>query len=317
MLHLIIGDCPTLINDTMSKIMAKTPEISFESLNEKTTLDTITQRIQSCDMFSAHNGFKISFPLWLTKPSKPELAQIKETLTLATQYQLPIIFIAKKIDKRSVSYKLLKSLKTTEHECQPFKEWETDKLALWIKEYASQQSINIEDNVIEHLVSNYGTNLGIINQELTKCITSIYPKTTLTTKDLLGTSGNAIGYYNNLSNTLKHGNYTSLIQHINKLLSVKEDPHKIFNHILFQINQIHPLFCATKLNISSEEYAKKTKKHPFFIKKQMEEIKKNNHRGFLKPMIQLLASMDKMIKKGELSARQSLIYFNAKLTHHI
>jgi DNA polymerase III delta subunit len=317
MLHLIIGECPTLINDTISKIIAKTPTISFDSLNEKTNLDTITQRIQSCDMFSSHNGFKINSPLWLTKPSKPELSQIKETLTLATQYQLPIILITKKIDKRSVSYKLLKSLKATEYECQPFKDWETDKLILWIKESASKQSINIEDNVIEHFISNYGTNLGIINQELTKCITSIHPKTTLTIKDLLGTSGNALGYYNNLSNTLKHGNYTKIIQQINQLLSVKEDPHKIFNHILFQINQIHPLSCALKLNINSDQYATQTKKHPFFIKKQMEEIKQNKHRGFLKPMLQLLATMDKLIKKGELNARQSLIYFNAKLKHHI
>jgi DNA polymerase III delta subunit len=317
MLHLIIGDCPTLINQCVTKIIATTPSTLFESINEKAPLNVLIQSIQSCDMFSTQKGLKINSPQWLKKPSKFELTELKNTLTLATQHQTPIIIIAKKIDKRSTGYKALKSFNITEYQCNTFKEWETDKLTLWIKEYAAQQSITIEPKVIDHLISNYGTSLGVICQELNKCITTLHPKTTLSITDLLGVSGNAVGYYNKLSNTLKHGNYIELIQHINQLLNVKEDPHKICKHILFQVNQLHPLSSAINLNISSDQYASQTKKHPFFIKKQMEEIKRNRHRGFLKPIIQLLATIDKMVKKGELNARQSLIYFNAKIKHHI
>ena len=88
------------------------------------------------------------------------------------------------------------------------------------------------------------------------------------------TSNSAIGEYTLLSNAIKVGNKNKIVHHIYQLLKQKEDPHKIMNQILFQMNQLLPIGYAIDQQLSSDQISTKLGKHPFFIKKLMQTLQK-------------------------------------------
>ena len=241
MFYLITGDNTALIEDEKDGIEQSFSGIPFETLKSKSTFDDFIFNTESCDMFSPQKGQFIIEPSWFKKTTKNQQIAFEQCLTTAKNHQLPIAFILKKADKRSVNYKLLKKFSFTEINCQEFKEWETQKIIDWICNYCKKINATIHPETAQILIDAYGSQLGIIKQEIQKCLTSILPEKTLTKSIILQTSNSAIGEYTLLSNAIKVGNKNKIVHHIYQLLKQKEDPHKIMNQILFQMNQLLPI----------------------------------------------------------------------------
>ena len=263
MFYLITGENTPLIEDEKSKIRANFQDVPFEVIKETTPFEGFIQNTEACDMFSPKKGQILTEPKWLKKTSKETVEKLDNCLKTATTYELPIVFITKKIDKRSATYKLLKKHNVIEKNCPEFKEWESQKVIEWITSYCHQNNCKIDANAAQMLIDAYGSNLGIIKQELNKCMVTILPKTDINSNDLIHASSNAVGEYSQLSNAIKKGNISNIIIHMNSLVKQKEDPHKIFNQLLFQINQLMPIALASQQKMMPETLATKLGKHPF------------------------------------------------------
>ena len=166
-------------------------------------------------------------------------------------------------------------------------------------------------------LDSFGTNIGIIKQEIEKCLITIHPNTSISKEDVIHASSNAIGEYSKLSKSIKKGNIDQIIQSTHQLIQLKEDPHKIMNQLLFQLNQLLPLKLAIDEKISQEECAKIMGRHPYFIKKQMEEIHRNSLRTKLKSLFYEISQMDIKIKTGQLSSKIAIYQLMNQLKHQI
>ena len=315
MINLIIGDNTTLIDETVTELINSSEDIPFKKLIN-CTLDDWKIAVESCDMFTPRTGIICYNPKWL-KASKEEIPKIESIINISKEFNMPLIIVAKNIDKRLSSYKALKKVSLKEHKCQEFKDWEIDKVKDWIQSYCSKNNVTIVPLAQELLTNGYGTQLSIIKQELDKCMITIAPSTEITTSVIESCSGSAIGHYYTLSNEIKTGNISGIIKKIQSLIDLKEDAHKIFNQILFQLNQLLPIALGLKERKSGDEIAQQLGKHPFFIKKQIEEIKRNPLARKLRKIFPVLALIDREIKSGKLTGKQGLIRLTTTLKHQI
>ena len=167
------------------------------------------------------------------------------------------------------------------------------------------------------LINTYGSELGIIKQEIEKCMISILPKTSISNTDLIHISSNGLGEYGKLSKAIKIGDIKQIIHSLKNLIQLKEDPHKIINQFLFQINQLLPIAQAMNSKLSAEDCAQMLGKHPFYVKKQMESLQKNPMRNKLGKIIQKLALIDEHIKKGKLSSKLAVLNLSNSLKYQI
>ncbi|MGC6367846.1 MAG: DNA polymerase III subunit delta [Candidatus Marinamargulisbacteria bacterium] len=316
MFYLITGENTTLIEDEKNRILTEFKDIPFED-SKTTSLNEFIHATEACDMFSPQKGFICTNPKWLKKVDKINIASLEQCLKNAHNFKLPIIIIATKIDKRSACYKLFKKQHAIELNCPEFKEWESQKVIDWILSYCQNQGTTINSKSAQMLINAYGNNLGIIKQEINKCLITILPEKTITEEHLLHASSNSMGEYNQLSSAIKTGNIQNILKHIFNLLEQKEDAHKIMNQLVFQINQLIPLSLGDTQQMQSDQLATKLGKHPFFIKKQLESLQKNTLKHKLPNIIQKLGAMDLAIKSGKQSAKQALIDLSNLLKYQI
>ena len=284
MIHLIYGENLTVIEDEISLITESFKNIPFEKVKQSVSIDELFTLCSSIDMFSPKKGWLIDNPKWLKKSDKKDQNKLKELLSFMQQDAIPFIVIAKTIDKRSASYKQFKAANATETKCDMFKEWEVDKMESWVLKYCSKYNIQIEKPLIKQLINGYGGNLALIKQELVKLSITVYPKTKIETSDLVHSSSNSFGIYNLLSESIANGKSNTVLKSINKLIELKEDPHKIINQILFQLNNLMPISIGMDMKLNNDQIASKLNKHPFFIKKQIDVLNRNKLRPLF-PMI--------------------------------
>ena len=81
----------------------------------------------------------------------------------------------------------------------------TKKSLIGFATIAKKINATIHPETAQILIDAYGSQLGIIKQEIQKCLTSILPEKTLTKSIILQTSNSAIGEYTLLSMPLKSG----------------------------------------------------------------------------------------------------------------
>lgn len=317
MFYLITGENTPLIDDEKSKICSSHQGIPFETTNQGASLENFMLTLASCDLFSPIKGHILIEPKWLKKLSKEDLETLEKTLLLAKNFGAPVIFILKKVDKRSACYKLLKKHAFIEKNFEIFKEWETQKIIDWLTNHCKKNACTIDSKAAQMLIDAYGSNMGIIKQEIEKCMVAILPKTTITSTDLLHASSNAVGEYSLLSTAIKKGDASGIIFHMDQLMNQKEDPHKIFNQLLFQINQQLPFAFAYQQKIPAEKLANSLGRHPFFVKKQLESMANNPLHPKLSKILMILAHADKLMKTGKLTAKQALIELSNKLKYQI
>ena len=299
----------TLIEESLETIYRDHSSLTIQKCPKKITPHELLSTIQTYDMFSTESGYLLQQPTWLSKPSKEAESTFKSCIDIIQNFNLSLIIIVNKLDKRSSIYKHLKKNQAIEKECPDFKDWELQKVAQWVSQYCKNQSISINKASQQLLIEAYGTTIGIIKQELNKCITTIHPKTTIEPSDIIVSSGISTSHYASLSDQFKKGNIQQIIQLIMALLNTKEDPHKIINHILFQLNMLYPILLGMNQSMTNETLAKSLSKHPYYIKTIMADLNQNPMRHIIPTLYGKLAKIDCIIKSGKLTAKQALLQF--------
>ena len=314
---LITGSNTPLIEEAISKIYSNNQTIAFNKCPQKITLSEFLTNIQTCDMFSQNTGYIIQHPMWLNKASNANDSLFKTCISTITDFNVNVILVTKKIDKRSSIYKQLKKANAIEQDFPEFKDWETKKSEQWITNHCKNNGITINNDAIKLLTETFGINIAIIKQELNKCIITIHPNTTIAKNDIINTSGVATSHYASLSEEFKKGNTQKVIAIILTLLNLKEDPHKIFNQLLFQLNTLFPIYLGNKQNIPPDSIAKMLGKHPFFIKNLLQDLQKNTIKHQFSKLYIELAKIDKKIKTGHINSQQGLLLFCNVLKYQI
>jgi DNA polymerase III delta subunit len=306
MIYLITGDNSPLVDSEKQTILLKYPHASFVKMSSKLGISDVHMHIVRGDLFNPVKGFIFEDPLWVKK-STDNFDLLWDCINQCSDNKWPIIFLIKTIDKRTVFYKKIKKYNPIEVECAMFKDWESDKVVVWLTHFYSSKKLNFEPNVLMMLIQALGHDIGILQQEIDRLAVSILPRQIIKKSDILDGVGSAVGGYHQLSKAFKSGNVKQIVTLIDQLLRLKEDAHKIMTQCLIQLNQLLPLILAN--GTAPDTIAKAMGKHPFFIKKQLEMLEKNTIKQHYPLWLIRLAAADRQIKQGGLNARQALIMF--------
>jgi DNA polymerase III delta subunit len=315
MIYLISGENTPLIDDAIDALKTRYSEVVFDVLPAaETTLAGLTGRLHAIDLFSSANGWLVRNPKWLKTASKQDLRDIPDFLT-ATEISGPIILVVTSIDKRTAVYKALKKHGITHTHYDVFKDWESDKVMAWVTQYTAKKKWKVSSDVIEQLTMAYANNVGLIIAELKKLSVTVLPKNDISMPDLVHSSSNALGHYRQLSEALAQGSVDGILQSLYHLVQLKEDPHAVFNRLLFQFNQLILMHQGVLEGVSHDALAKSLGKHPFFIKKQMASVRANRLAPTFSAMIQTMAVLDQQLKQGRVSGTHALIRIANQLKH--
>lgn len=310
-IHLIVGS-----NNTLAKQQLKIIQKKYQSLATFTpnhSLSDIIQASQTVGLFSSNDAYVISQPKWLQ--SSAELSDIELLLAVTTHANIDLIIETTTIDKRSKPYKIIKSHTLTEYDCPEFKAWELHKLSDWIIAYCHTINMTIHLPSIKRLINAHETNIGHIKQRIDTCALMIHPRTTIEESDIIHIIGKDSHTFMTLTAALKANHPEKIIQTIQTLLTNNVDAKTIINHILFQCNTLYPIQLAIQEKIPSDTVAKQLKKHPFYIKKLMEDVKRAKSNTSFQSLYLILANIDSMIKKGRMG-KQSATHGLARICDH-
>lgn len=153
---------------------------------------------------------------------------------------LNIVFVVKlprnenkKIDSRRKLYKILS--KFNMQEFAPYKFYETDKVANWIRKNAKQKDITITDDAINCLIEQLGHNLRQLDNELAKLKLMAYPDKNVTKKMVEEISISNQDIFNITNNLLKKEKDKALLEF--KKLTETKHPLEILSTLQTMIRK--------------------------------------------------------------------------------
>jgi DNA polymerase III delta subunit len=263
------------------------------------------------DLFTDNQGFIINNPAWLKETG----AAITDGLGTLLASAVPIIIITPLLDKRSRIAKWFVKHKCPIKTCQAFKEWETDKLAQWVTDYAAFHHVALEPTALAHMIRLFGTHIAAIVNAINGVSVAILPRTTIRIADLDAMVGDAAGHYATLYQAILCGDAAAITQSAHALLTCREDPYKVINTVLFQLSQLLLFDAGVRNNKSAADIAKDCQKHPYYVGKQLDMIRKNPLRRQWPAWIACLAKGDRLVKQGAAAPEHTVIAWIAGIIY--
>lgn len=182
-----------------------------------------------------------------------------------------IIFVAKKVDKRSKMYKQIKK----HGHVTEFKELSNKDLKLFIGSLLKEGNKKITGQTADYLIDKVGTDMVNIQNEIEKLISYAYERDVITKEDI-----NAVCIEQTESkifqmiDAITEKDKDTALNLYYDLLSLKEKPRSILRllirnfKILVQVNNLD------RLRTSNNEIASKVGIHPYFVNKYITQARK-------------------------------------------
>lgn len=235
------------------------------------------------------------------------LKKIPDTAVVVfVEYGLP--------DRRETLFKKLAQPKIS----QNFEAYIGEKLENWIKKRIEDSGIKISSEVCSKLILYAGNDLWRLDNEIKKL--SLYKKTKLSDDKINVTledieknvtaeaNSNIFSYVESLASKTTKNAFIAL----NNLINSGENELKILVMIVYQYRVMLIINDLLSKNLSLNEIGKRSKIHPFVIKKNMMIIKRYDYSRLVSIYLNL-ADIDQGIKKGAIDPKLALDLLTAKL----
>lgn len=228
-----------------------------------------------------------------------ELDDIEDALKNNPE-SLNIIFVVKlprdegkKLDSRRKLYKILSKYNTQEFAA--FKTYKTADISAWIKNHAKKnKDLVINEDAIELLIEQLGSNLRQFDSELDKLKLIAHPQKTVTRKMVEEISFSNQDLFNITELIMKNQKDKALLEF--QKLTDKKHPLEILAAIQTMLRKW--IILKTKASAPSIELSKLTGMHEFVVKQTLTKLK-NTKLGDLVTLKQNLFEVECKIKSAE------------------
>lgn len=202
---------------------------------------------------------------------KAQLEQLKEALE-SVEPSKHVLFINGRIDRKVKFPKWLASQKSfTVREFKTFNFWETDKAAQMLSDLARNQGTQIEPAAAMKLVETMGVALQPLMNEIEKL--ALYAQDRpITVGDVGRLSNHNENTFAMLSDWINRRNRSQIFETLDELL-LRQHPVALYGLTQTYLNNIFRLRFLRQLGYSEAEIAGRLKKHPFKVKKDLEEFR--------------------------------------------
>ena len=171
----------------------------------------------------------------------------------------------KKPDGRKKFYKILTKYANSK-EFPMFKPWDK-QLSTIITEFAQENGLKLTQSVCSYLIEQMGTDLTLINSEIVKLSSAIYPRKNIEKEDIK-TFCTVTEDIFNLADTLLSGNKDEILNQYNTLTE-KEHPLKILSVLHGNLSKY--IFIKNYIKVSDSDIAKKLGIQSEFVVKKIKE----------------------------------------------
>ncbi|MGE0201650.1 MAG: DNA polymerase III subunit delta [Candidatus Melainabacteria bacterium] len=318
-ISLYYGEEDFLLDSAVNTLRKAVLAPGMESLSHKVlTKPDIHEVIEAIDAVSFNLGGKtlIEIRQWkylekatATTAEDTQLDGLKDSLAaLGGNPDAPkhVLFVAPKIN-RSVRFpKWLSSGKVFPidlKECKPFAFWETDKIVQWLMQETRHRQIQLHPKAALMLVEQVGGNLRQLLNECEKLtiFTAGAPVTEGHVRQLSGHNENLFGL---LHDWIRQRNAAERFATLDDIL-LRQNPVQLFALIQSVVGNLYQIKFWQTQGHHPDQMATALKKHPFKIRKDLEEFAAVPLPRLSELKRQLLA-LEFQAKTGELPARLAL-----------
>lgn len=289
------------IEEMKSKLNPDFIAMNFQTLDNPEYADLITALrtppMMFGDMLIVINSDKY-FSSQKNFFDEPELDDIEDALK-NNPPSLNIVFVVKlprdegkKLDSRRKLYKILSKFNSKEF--QAFKSYKFAEISAWIKQRAKKKDLSINDDAVELLIEQIGTNLRQFDSELDKLKLIAYPQKTVTKKMVEEIAISNQDLFNITELIMKNEKDKALLEF--KKLTDKKHPLEILAAVQTMLRKW--IIIKTKSSLSTMELSKLTGQHEFVVKQTLAKLK-NTKASDLVKLKQNLYEVECRIKSAE------------------
>ncbi len=299
--YLLFGDENYLINTYKNKLIKTLLPNKEDQDTELTVFEgdktTAISIIDTAEMISFTGGKRIILinnSSFFYKGKTTDADMLNDFIKETTEGYI-IIFAEQNVDKRSKLYKSVQKLGFTEE----YASLKTDDIASFITNKVKKNNCSISSNDAKYFALNIYNDLENIISEVDK-LCSYKPNDTITKEDidLLCSKDLEVRVFE-LVDKIGQKNAKEAIDIFNNMLLVKESPLMVLTMIGRTFKTL--LLCKTMLDsgASQDEIARKTKLHPFVVKKNMQTSRNFKKIELYNALFEVLEA-DEKIKTGQI-----------------
>lgn len=176
------------------------------------------------------------------------------------------------------------------------------ELKKWLNKYFDNHNLTAEPKVLDYIIECTNSDLGYINNELTKLINycEVGEKVSLDTIKLLFTKNESYFVYN-LTTALDNKDTASFVRILNSL----QENVSVSDIFTFMGPHFRKMFYCAVNTQNNEELATILKTKPYAIQKARENVNKNG-KNFYVTLYQKFVQLDGDIKSGKISAKNAI-----------
>ncbi|TMU85604.1 DNA polymerase III subunit delta [Bacillus sp. BHET2] len=320
-IYLVYGNESFIINETKQRIVTSAiteeeMDFNFSSYDlEETPVEVAIEDAETFPFMGERRVVIIQNPVFLTAEKTKE--KVEHNIKRFEQYiQSPapytIMVITANYEKLDERKKITKSLKKLA-EVVEAKKLNENELKSWVRERAASNSVQIDEDAIELLLTLAGTNLMMLTQELDKL--SLYASDTNRIDVEVVEKLTARSLEQNiftLVDKVVHRRIDEALRIYYDLLKQNEEPLKVLSILAGQFRLIYGVKELTRRGYGQQKVASTLKVHPFRVKLAAGQAKHFNDKQ-LAYIIELLSQGDYEIKTGKIKKELMIEMFLFKL----
>lgn len=291
-----------LVDEAVNQVKKQCVNASISVFKEDISYQDVLQATQTTGLFASSSLLILKNPHFLTKTlSKGDVEKWKSLFKNGLNEQTCIVVVTYgKVDMRKACASFLKKLYNTQ-QFMPFKDWEDEKFASWVKARANSLHKKLSDDALNLFCQITGLDCRQAANELETLSVLTQGKQDILVSDIRLACPQAKGSIYDLTESMKTRDYKMCFEAITKLKMAGEDPIKLLGLVTFNIRFFMQLLSLK--HKSMDIIAKELGKHPFFIKQVMGVIEKKYSLTILANIISKLAEIDVNIKSGKVNPR--------------
>lgn len=274
------GDEPFLLNQAVKALRSELVDPAMAAFSHRTLQDPKIHELLELlgavsfnlggTMLYEIQGFSFLHKAAGSNADEQQLESLKAILSELEESR-HVLFVTEKINRTVKFPKAL--VKMPGVKVQEFKQlnfWEGDKAIQILMQQAKGMGIILQPQAATMLVENFGVSLQPLLTEMTKL--SVYVGDKPITVDAVKTlSSHNENTFVMLGDWVRGNNAVKVLEILQELL-LRQQPVQLFALVQTYLNNLFQLRLWQQSGISQAQMAEKTKKHPFRIKKDLEEF---------------------------------------------
>ena len=306
-IHVISGLESFRIDSELSQLKSTYSTWHTVQFSDQFKLDALHDCLNMNALFSKDQLIIIKNPWFFKKTlSESEVSTLSSLINHVTQtnHQLIIVYYGS-IDQRKKPVSLLKK-HASFLVFDPFKEWEQDKLFLWIKAYVKDRGKTIDTDGLIALDQISNGTLKQLSQFIDTICLALGNTTHISYQSVSAMSASLNVSTFKLIEVLQSGKIDKILEIVSILIRNGEDPIALMGLIISQVRLFIQILQLDANQVSPPNIAKTLGKNPYYIQKMLQSLKRGYSLSSVTQWFIELAESDFLVKSGKANPRYGI-----------